>query len=138
MLSATTSWIRVGLITTQPFAFPPTHSYYPDYRNRTSIEDGVDPMGEWAVLVILDWVWRLGEKEATFRQCAYGVDAPLDCPVFSDLTTHRTLWRSQMTVGIMGFGSVGKVSVCGLDMTLPCLIAEHLHNTLVASTASRP
>lgn len=86
-------------------------SYYPDYKNRSSIEDGVDPMGEWAVLAILQWRWRLAEKEATFRQCAFEADAPLGCPVYSDLTTHRPMWRSKTTIGVMGFGSVGRVSL---------------------------
>ena len=35
-------------------------------------------------------------------------NAPLDCPVFSELTSHKTLWRSKTTVGILGFGGVGR------------------------------
>merc|ERR1719240_1778491 len=79
------------------------------YQNRSSIENGVDPMSEWATLSVLEWQYKLTEKEAIFRRCAYSENAPLDCPVMSSLTSHHTLWRSNTIIGIMGFGHVGKV-----------------------------
>ena len=86
-----------------------------EFENRSSIEDAVDPMAEWATLVVLEWQYKLAEKEAVFRRCAFAENAPLDCPVFSSLTSHPTLWRSKTTVGIMGFGGVGKA------------MADHFH-----------
>ena len=65
-------------------------------------------MAEWATVAVLEWQYKLAEKEAIFRKCAYSDTAPLDCPVFSSLVSHRTLWRSKTTIGVMGFGAVGK------------------------------
>ncbi len=78
------------------------------FENRSSIEDAVDGMAEWATLVVMEWQYKLAEKEAVFRRCAFADDAPLDCPSFSGLTMHPTLWRSKTVIGIMGFGAVGK------------------------------
>ena len=52
------------------------------FENRSSSEDAVDPMAEWATLVVLEWQYKLAEKEAIFRRCAFAEDAPLDCPSF--------------------------------------------------------
>ena len=71
----------------------------------------MDPLAEWTVAAVLKYVSRMDKVEAEFRRCAYADDAPLDCPVFSELTTHKTLWNSGSTVGIVGFGAVGKVRV---------------------------
>ena len=67
---------------------PDISFYYPDFKNASSIENGVDPMAEWATVAVLEWQYKLAEKEAIFRKCAYSDTAPLDCPVFSSLVSH--------------------------------------------------
>ena len=57
--------------------------FYPplEFHNRSSIEDAVDPMAEWATLVVLEWQYKLAEKEAIFRRCA--CKAPRSIPARS-------------------------------------------------------
>lgn len=106
-----------------PFYIPPQNKsiqpesvgisvYYPDYKNRSSPEDAVDPMAEWTVAQVLRWLHRSDAQEKLFRKCAFEANAPLDCPSFSAMTTHKTLWRNpNLTIGVLGFGAVGKAMV---------------------------
>ncbi|KAL3930413.1 MAG: hypothetical protein SGPRY_001546, partial [Prymnesium sp.] len=98
-------------IAPDPADVPPTVNvalYFPDWSNETSAEYGADTMSEWMVGAVLAWRHRLAESEALFRRCAWSSEAPLSCPPVTDLTDHLELGGKDTTIGVIGFGTVGK------------------------------
>ena len=51
--------------------------------------------------------YRLAATSGRFTSCAFGAGAPSGCPSDSSLTAHPTLMNK--TMGVLGYGNIGKV-----------------------------
>jgi len=67
---------------------------------------GSEPIAEFVMAGVFEWNYRLRQLSATFTSCAWGADAPLNCPFPQELTSHPVLMG--MTMGILGYGVLGE------------------------------
>ena len=75
--------------------------YNPDY-----IEYGVNVIAEWLIAAALSRIYKLPTRSNEFRKCAFASNSPYGCTAASTYTSHRTF--SSLTVGILGYGHIGR------------------------------
>ena len=82
-------------------------------------------IAEWMIAAALQRLYHLQARSNTFRQCAFASDSPYSCPAASDATRHKTF--ASLTVGVLGYGNIGRVvasMAAGLGATV---VATKLH-----------
>ena len=80
---------------------------------------GVDQIAEWCVAAIFQHQYRMAALAETFQECAFSKDAPRECPADSAATNHTMV--SDLTIGVLGFGRIGKgvaKRVAAMDSTV--------------------
>ena len=68
---------------------------------------GKAAIAEWMMAAALQRVYHLQTRSDTFRRCAFASDSPFGCPSASDATRHKTF--ASLTVGVLGYGNIGRV-----------------------------
>ena len=82
-------------------------------------------IAEWMIAAALQRLYHLEARADTFRRCAFAPDSPFGCPSASDATRHKTF--ASLTVGVLGYGNIGRVvatMAAGLGATV---VATTLH-----------
>jgi len=67
---------------------------------------GLEPIAEFIIAGVFEWNYQLRAHREAFARCAWGSDAPKDCPTPRQLTEHRVLMNQ--TMGVLGYGGIGE------------------------------
>ena len=86
---------------------------------------GNEEIAEFAIAAVFQHVYRLGERAARFRHCAWDAHAASSCDPASSATNHTMV--SDLTVGIVGYGHIGQAVARRAAALGATVVATALH-----------
>ena len=74
--------------------------------NYPSIVLALEPLAEFCIAAIFEWLYSLRARSAAMLDCAWSADAPARCASGSAATNHTRF--SDLTIGVLGYGHIGE------------------------------